>query len=135
MHEQARRRLDLANDLAGAIDGHQLHLLCQPIVELATGRILGAEALVRWNHPQYGPLSPCEFVPIAEATGLVVRRGRWVLEDACRTAQAWRQAGREDFYVAVNVSGRHLQDSTLVDDVALALASSHRGRRSTWWSR
>ena len=124
MHEEARRRLDLANDLPGAITDHQLQLVYQPIVDLATGSPVGAEALVRWRHPTYGMLSPAEFVPVAEATGHVVRMGRWVLEEACRVASTWRDAGADDVYVTVNVSGRQLQDASLVHDVALALASS-----------
>jgi diguanylate cyclase (GGDEF)-like protein/PAS domain S-box-containing protein len=124
MHEEARRRLDLANDLPAAITDQQLHVLYQPIVDLATGMPVGAEALVRWRHPKYGMLSPAEFVPIAEATGHVVRMGRWVLEEACRVASTWRESGADDVYITVNVSGRQLQDASLVDDVALALASS-----------
>lgn len=124
MHDDARRRLDLASDLPAAIMEPQLHLLYQPIVDLATGKPVGAEALVRWNHPQYGPLSPTEFIPIAEATGIVVRLGRWVLEEACRVAEGWRSDGWDDLYVTVNVSGRQLREASLVDDVVLALASS-----------
>lgn len=124
MHEKARRRLDLANDLAGAITGGQLHLLYQPIVELSTGAALGAEALVRWEHPVYGPLSPAEFIPIAEATGQIVRLGRWVLQEACQVAQSWRRDGAERFYVTVNVSRRQLEDPSVIDDVRLALATS-----------
>lgn len=124
MNHEARRRLDLASDLPAAITEPQLHLVYQPIVDLATGRPVGAEALVRWNHPNYGPLSPAEFIPIAEATGLVVRMGRWVLEEACQAAQAWRSDGWDDLYVTVNVSGRQLQEASLIDDVYLALASS-----------
>jgi EAL domain-containing protein (putative c-di-GMP-specific phosphodiesterase class I) len=88
--------------------------------------MLGAEALVRWNHPHRGLIQPNDFIPVAETTGLVIPLGAWVLEEACRQMGAWRQAGLVDdtFYVSVNLSARHLRDASLIDDVLHALDTS-----------
>ncbi|MEY2449013.1 MAG: hypothetical protein QOH79_2489 [Acidimicrobiaceae bacterium] len=126
MHEQAIRRLEVASELRGAIDNGQLVVFYQPIVAVATGRMLGAEALVRWNHPHRGLIQPNDFIPVAETTGLVIPLGAWVLEEACRQMGAWRQAGLVDdtFYVSVNLSARHLRDASVLDDVIHALDAS-----------
>jgi diguanylate cyclase (GGDEF)-like protein/PAS domain S-box-containing protein len=126
MHEQAIRRLEVASELRGAIDNGQLVLFYQPIVAVDTGRMLGAEALVRWNHPLHGLRPPSEFIPVAETTGLVIPLGRWVLDEACRQTRLWQRAGLIDdtFYVSVNLSARHLRDAAVVDDVVHALEGS-----------
>jgi diguanylate cyclase (GGDEF)-like protein/PAS domain S-box-containing protein len=126
MHEQAMRRLEVTSELQGAIETGQLVLYYQPILDVASGRTLGAEALVRWNHPRHGLTPPSEFIPIAESTGLVIPLGRWVLHEACRQARAWQQSGLVDetFYVSVNISARHLNDPGMVDDVVAALDTS-----------
>jgi diguanylate cyclase (GGDEF)-like protein/PAS domain S-box-containing protein len=126
MHDEASHRLGLAGELRKAIDEDELMVLYQPIVELRNGRMVGAEALVRWQHPQRGLLAPNDFIPIAETSGLVVPIGRWVLDRACQTAKGWRDAGvvDEDFYVSVNLSARHLQDHNVLRDVGNALQSS-----------
>jgi EAL domain-containing protein (putative c-di-GMP-specific phosphodiesterase class I) len=113
----------VASELRGAIDNGELVLFYQPIVAVATGRILGVEALVRWNHPLRGLIPPSEFIPVAETTGLVIPLGRWVLEEACQQTRAWQHAGLVDdaFYVSVNLSARHLRDAAVVDDVVRAL--------------
>jgi EAL domain-containing protein (putative c-di-GMP-specific phosphodiesterase class I) len=98
----------------------------QPIVATYTSRLTGAEALVHWNHPVRGLLAPSEFIPIAEATGLIVPLGRQVLREATRQAQEWRQSRLvgDEFYVSVNLSTHQLQEPDLVDDISQALDSS-----------
>jgi diguanylate cyclase (GGDEF)-like protein/PAS domain S-box-containing protein len=127
MHQQATRRLEVASELPGAIREGQLVLFYQPIVDISTERILGAEALVRWNHPRHGLTFPDQFIPIAESTGLVVALDRWVLDEACRQTSEWRRNGIVDdsFYISVNVSARHFNDHAVVDDIVHALTSSH----------
>ena len=123
MHEEASHRLEVAAELRGAIEGGELVVFYQPIVEVSTGRVRGAEALVRWQHPQRGLLAPSEFIPIAESTGLIVPLGRWVLLEACRQTQQWKDAGLADksFYMSVNLSARHVVDETVLGDVRTAL--------------
>jgi EAL domain-containing protein (putative c-di-GMP-specific phosphodiesterase class I) len=111
----------------------ELRLRYQPIVELQTSRIVGAEALLRWEHPTRGLLAPLTFLGLAEETGLIVPVGQWVLHEACRQAAAWERALRDAhgadgpgsrFTITVNVSGRQLQEDNFVDDVASSLAIS-----------
>ncbi|MGD0642722.1 MAG: PAS domain S-box protein, partial [Roseiarcus sp.] len=106
----ARERAALTNELRAAIEKHELELYYQPQVELASGRILGLEALVRWNHPQRGLLMPDVFIPIAERTGAIFALGRWVLERACRQIKTWRDQGIAPPLVAINISAAELRD-------------------------
>ena len=126
MHEQAMRRLAVASELPTAILEGQLVLYYQPIVNVSTGRILGAEALVRWNHPRRGLIMPDEFIPIAESTGAVVPLGAWVLGEACRQTSTWRRAGLVDdsYYVSVNLAARHFKDRSVIGDVLQALTEA-----------
>jgi len=96
----------------------------QPQVALATGRVMGVEALVRWRHPTLGLLSPGEFIPLAEQTGLIVKLGDWVLRTACGQARAWQRAGLPPVTVSVNVSARQFRERDWVGQVAAALAES-----------
>ena len=91
MHVDAVRRLETAVGVREGLEAGQFEVYYQPIVTTHTSRLIGAEALVRWNHPVRGLLAPLEFIPIAEATGLIVPLGRQVLRDATRQAQEWRQ--------------------------------------------
>ena len=120
MGARARNRLDLEADLRRAIDRGELCLHYQPEVELSTRRIVGMEALVRWDHPERGLLLPSEFVPVAEETGLILPLGRQVLNEACRQAREWHVRFPSDppRRMSVNVSGRQLP--TLVPDVEQA---------------
>jgi diguanylate cyclase (GGDEF)-like protein/PAS domain S-box-containing protein len=102
MHERMR----LESALRRALANDELLLHYQPKYALDTGRIIGAEALVRWQHPERGMIPPAEFIPLAEATGLVVQLGEWVLEAACIDARRWHRAGIAPFRLAVNVSAR-----------------------------
>jgi diguanylate cyclase (GGDEF)-like protein/PAS domain S-box-containing protein len=125
MHQSVYDRLQLKRDLELAIERDELHLHYQPIVFLASGAISGYEALLRWNHPTRGPISPAEFIPIAEETGLIVPIGRRVLDVACRDAVRLNAViSPGDVRVGVNLSGRQLQRPEMVDEVQDALARS-----------
>ena len=120
----AHDRLTLEMDLADALAGEQLFLLYQPTVALDSERVTGVEALLRWRHPERGVIAPDIFIPLAEAGGLIVPIGRWVLEQACIQAVAWREQGHE-LRMSVNVSGRQLErDDDLVGHVRAALDRS-----------
>jgi diguanylate cyclase (GGDEF)-like protein len=124
MGRDAQSQLRIATELRHALERGELVLHYQPIVDLASGRAIGAEALVRWRHPQRGLLAPSEFIHVAESTGLVVELGGWVLAQAARQVAAWQAQGQRDFYVAVNVSGRQIRRGVLLEQVEQALADS-----------
>jgi diguanylate cyclase (GGDEF)-like protein len=119
MHDEAMARLQLENYLRDAAMRQELRLQYQPIVELGTGEITGFEALVRWQHPHLGLVSPARFIPLAEETGIIVSIGRWVLNEACRQLQLWqRQFGSSRrFTVSVNVSTRQLAQPNFIDEI------------------
>ena len=121
-----RRRDDdvLGRDLDDAVASGQFQVLYQPMINLATGRPVGAEALVRWHHPTRGLVPTLDFIPIAERTGAITDIGLHVLEQACRQARTWHQDGGDTPYVSVNLSPRQLQDPHLVTDVLGVLARS-----------
>ncbi|HEY0777832.1 MAG TPA: EAL domain-containing protein [Gemmatirosa sp.] len=123
MHAAVVERLGLEAALRRGIEREEFHLVYQPIVDLATGALTGVEALVRWQHPARGLVSPAEFIPLAEETGLIRPLGRWVLETACRQGAAWG-ADASTFSVTVNVSGRQLQQAAFVAEVEAALAAT-----------
>jgi diguanylate cyclase (GGDEF)-like protein len=123
MQEQARRRHALGEELHRAIINDEFFLAYQPVVDLPSGRVVGAEALVRWAHPSGGPVGPEEFIPRAEETGLILPLGAWVLRAACEQAARWR-TNHPDFAVAVNVSGRQLREGTFTELVRMVLAES-----------
>jgi diguanylate cyclase (GGDEF)-like protein/PAS domain S-box-containing protein len=113
-------------ELRAALEHEQFRVYYQPLVDLATNRITGAEALVRWEHPEHGLVAPVHFISLAEQTGLIVPLGRWILEQACRTASGWqaRYPGTPQLGVSVNLSPRQLADAGLLGDVQAILASS-----------
>ncbi len=121
LDQASLRRLELENDLHAALGNQELQLLYQPQYDLGTGEIRGAEALVRWQHPELGMVSPSEFIPIAEETGLIVPIGAWVLEAACRQAQAWKQAGLGGLVMSVNLSVRQFYREDVVKLVTRAM--------------
>lgn len=110
-----RERLELENDLWHAVESGQMQLHYQPQVELFSGRIVGVEALARWQHPRRGWVSPAVFIPIAESSDLILKIGSWVLEEACRQARRWRQDGLAELTVAVNLSARQFRQPGLVE--------------------
>ncbi|MCH8498468.1 MAG: EAL domain-containing protein [Marinobacter sp.] len=122
--EQIRERKQLEKDLGHALREHQLHLVYQPQVSLENGRILGAEALLRWTHPKHGLVPPDHFIPLAELNGFIVELGRWVLDEACRQAAEWAEQGIL-LRIAVNLSAVQLRQPDLVDCVLNTL-SRHR---------
>jgi diguanylate cyclase (GGDEF)-like protein/PAS domain S-box-containing protein len=124
MYEAVRDRVSLQADLHHALERREFRLVYQPLVELATERVLGVEALVRWDHPTRGAVSPATFIPLAEESGMILPLGRWVLGEACRQAAIWQRRGIGAPYVAVNISGRQLQHPQLVADVASALGDA-----------
>jgi diguanylate cyclase (GGDEF)-like protein/PAS domain S-box-containing protein len=114
-------RISLGEDLRRAIEAGGLTVAYQPIIELRTGMIVGAEALARWNHPLRGCVVPDTFIPLAEELGLVDRIDVWVLRSACAQGRAWLDAGLDQFKMAVNISGRDLDQPDLVDQIATIL--------------
>jgi len=121
MHSAALERLDTEADLRRALDRQEFYLEFQPIVMIDTGEVTGAEALLRWKRRDRGNVPPSIFIPIAEETGLILPIGRWVLLEACRTARQWEYERGTALRVTVNLSGRQLQDETIIDDVRDAL--------------
>ncbi|NGZ83181.1 EAL domain-containing protein [Duganella aceris] len=105
----ALSRMRLTNDLRGALKGRQFELYFQPIVDLASGAITKAEALIRWNHPQRGVVSPLEFIPLAEASGLILEIGDWVFHEAARWVRRWRSEHHAEFQVSINQSPLEFQ--------------------------
>ena len=125
LQEDQAHQLDLLTAMRHSLkagQGFSLHY--QPKVDLASGRVVGAEALMRWCHPVHGPVSPAQFIPLAERSGLIVELGRWALREACQQAQGWRQAGWADFSIAVNVSMVQCRRDDLAHDVLTALADT-----------
>lgn len=126
LRRQALRRLEMEEQLRIALDTDQIWLAFQPVLSMETGLVIGTEALLRWTSPVFGVVHPVEFIPIAEESGLIVVLGRRVLELACTQTAAWR-ADHIDLaalHVAVNLSARQLTDPSLVQAVAVALATS-----------
>ena len=121
MDWEVKRRMALAQDLGGAVDRGELFLEYQPQVALATGRVVGVEALLRWDHPSKGLIGPGRLIPIAESTGEIRAIGRWVISSACAQAQAWRRACGRDIPVSVNLSPVQCRDRRFVDSVLKAL--------------
>ncbi len=125
MNERALERMALENMLRRALENHELILHYQPLVDLATQSIYGAEALVRWKHPELGLLAPAHFIPLAEASGLIIPIGDWVLEEACRQAREWQKRFAGRFIVAVNLSARQFQQPDLVEKIQEVLRKTH----------
>jgi diguanylate cyclase (GGDEF)-like protein len=124
MNEQAAERLTLENGLRGAVARDEFVLHYQPKMDLRTQRIVGVEALMRWNHPVLGLMAPARFIPMAEENGLIVEMGRWALQTACDDVRDWQRRGLPPVQVSVNLSPRQLVDDSIVDDVAVALHRS-----------
>ncbi|MGO9872754.1 MAG: EAL domain-containing protein [Acidimicrobiia bacterium] len=124
MHARALTAHSTENALHRALERGELRLFFQPIVGLSDARCIGAEALVRWQHPERGLLGPAEFIPLAEETGLVVPLGWWVIEEAARNAARWQLEHAEPFQVSINLSARQLVQPDLADRVADVIAQT-----------
>lgn len=120
----SERRLALISELGEAIAKDELVLHYQPIIELASGKVVSVEALVRWQHPRYGLIAPDQFIPIAEKSDIIKPLTRWVIKTAVRQLRAWRDAGFE-LAVAVNISARNLLDTELQPEIAAVLIDEH----------
>jgi len=121
MNTNARKQLQLLQDLRNALEQGQFRLYYQPKFDAGTGRPVGAEALLRWEHPQQGLLMPDKFIELAEKTGLIIPIGEWVLNEACRQMQVWYAQGYQDWRIAVNLSALQFCHAGLVKSVASAL--------------
>ena len=121
MNQIALKRLMLDQDLRVAVEAKQFVLHYQPQLDSRNGRVIGVEALVRWCHPRDGLISPAEFIPIAEESGLILPLGEWVLDEACRQLRAWRDSGIKDVTMAVNLSAHQLHAPVLLEQVAHTL--------------
>ena len=124
MDQKAATRLELESDLRQALEKNQFRLLYQPKTDLATGRITGVEALLRWEHPEWGMLPPAEFLPLLEESSMVNDVGAWVVTQACKQNKAWQDQGLPPVSVSVNIAARQLQNGNLVESVTQALAES-----------
>jgi len=125
MNERVESQMMIEAALRRALKNDEFVLHFQPRVSAATGRVVGAEALLRWKHPEWGLVEPARFVPLLEETGLVVPVGAWVLTEACRQAKAWQDAGLPSLRVSVNLSSRQFRSEALFDAVSEALRASN----------
>ena len=124
MNSRALERLSLESRLRQALQNDELIVHYQPVVDLTTGTVRGAEALLRWRHPDLGLMQPSDFIPLAEASGLILGIGDWVLRQACARMKQWRVGGFGNLTVAVNISTRQFQQADLVARVTRALADT-----------
>lgn len=121
MNTEASELLTLSVGLKKALENQQLQLFYQPQIDIKSGRLIGAEALLRWFHPEYGMISPGRFIPVAEETGLIVPIGEWVIHEACREVLRWKQLGLDNAVVAVNLSALQFSHSDIEKIVSEAI--------------
>ncbi|MCQ6266643.1 EAL domain-containing protein [Fictibacillus sp. WQ 8-8] len=123
LNESMRVKMHLENGLRKAVHRQEFTLCYQPLIYLPTGRIIGTEALIRWEHPEFGNIPPSDFIPVAEDTGLIIPIGDWVIEEACRQNKVWQNEGHEKLGIAVNISVKQLEDPGFPDRIKKILAS------------
>jgi diguanylate cyclase len=121
MTDRRAREALLGDKLLPSLAAGHFQVHYQPIVDMATGKVLSVEALLRWNHPTLGFVSPMEFIPVAERSGAILEIGLWTLREACAQTQQWRLAGRDDLHVNVNVAARQLQEASFLTEVLTVL--------------
>jgi len=124
MNASAFQHLAMEGQLRRAIEGNQLEAYFQPQIDVKTGNVVAAEALVRWNHPDLGVVSPAEFIPLAEETGLILELGSWMMRTSCRQAAAWRKVLKRPFRVCVNLSAHQFEQEDLLDEIQAALSEA-----------
>jgi diguanylate cyclase (GGDEF)-like protein/PAS domain S-box-containing protein len=124
MEAPAIKRSSVESELRNALDKNEFELYYQPTIDLETGKIRGAEALMRWRHPDKGIVPPDQFIPAAEASGLIIPMGRWALREACRQAKAWQDAGLPAIPIAVNVSALQFRTAGFLEDIRRFLQES-----------
>jgi diguanylate cyclase (GGDEF)-like protein len=124
MRTKSLHRLDLENQIRRAIHNHQFELHFQPKVDVATWSLVGAEALLRWNHPERGSIAPGDFIPVAEETGLIMPIGQWVMHEACKQVRAWSGLPTGAIPVSVNISSHQFNSDGLIDDVFDAVSAA-----------
>jgi len=121
MNRHARERGELEQDLRDVIDRGELQLVYQPRIDARTSRMVGVEALLRWNHPVHGRISPSRFIPIAEESGHIIAIGYWVFAEACRQQVRWREQGFGDIFISVNLSACQFRDQQLIESLRSSL--------------
>jgi EAL domain-containing protein (putative c-di-GMP-specific phosphodiesterase class I) len=121
MESEGLERLERLNDLRMALANEDFYLVYQPQIELASGQMVGVEALLRWNHPASGSIPPGDFIPLAEETGLIVPIGEWVLRQACMQLAEWMRLGLPPIRIAVNISGFQFQHTDFMETVRAVL--------------
>lgn len=124
MDAKARELLSIQNGLRTAVENEEIYVVYQPKIDVKTNTIAGAEALVRWLHPELGLVSPVNFIELAENSGMIVSIGEWVMRESCRQTKEWQDRGHENFKIAVNVSIRQLHEPDFLDTVRCALEDS-----------
>ena len=124
LNQVIQRRAAIERDLRVALQKEQFRLHYQPQLDLTTGQVVGVEALLRWQHPERGDISPVEFIPVAESTSLILPIGDWVLRTACRQARAWQDAGLPPVRVAINLSAAQFRHRNLLETITQALTES-----------
>ena len=125
LNAQSSEYMALANSLHRAIDRHEIRVFYQPLVDLQSGKIVGAEALARWQHPDLGIIMPSKFIPIAEETGLILRLSELILQEVCSKMQSWRELSINYGFIAVNLSGQHFRpDNNLIEIIDKVLKES-----------
>lgn len=125
LNKKVQNRLIIENQLREALSHHELSVLYQPIVSLKTGRIIGAEALMRWEHPTLGTIAPSEFISVAEESGIIISIGEWILKTACKQTKAWHDEGFNHLSISVNLSARQFKQINLFGQIHSILTQIH----------